>query len=549
MTHNDLDALLERLDGIGTWECKIWRNKLFHRSPVLAWLLVPVYLRIAEADDHVAANSWLRELQPRIRIGKLPLTVGSDDEAIQQVSKTLVRSMRREIWPALARGQARSAFTMLQTALEGTGVAVGINDSDDEEKIAARLKRFCEEDWWFRQLRKIQRMGYEAIARELGHVQVRRNLYVSDLGLHRFLDQKRRNRALLEQLEAENEEGKTYTLAELQDISPANPIIRYGELMVRIRGFEEYAMAQPVPHVGLFITLTCPSKYHAFKKSGQMNTNYKGSTPRQANEYLNTVWQRTRAAWARDGIQPFGFRVVEPHHDGTPHWHILLFVPQSQGEKLLETFRFHALQEDGDEPGADKRRFVAEEMDHSKGSAAGYIAKYIAKNINGAGLETDTYGFDAVQSAFRIRAWVSIWGIHQFEQIGGPSVTVYREMRRLGESAELGEEFEAIRRAADTADWPTFTERMGGTTCKRKDRPLAPYREAGGALSRYGEKVLRIRGVLYMGLPILTRFHTWIIKLKVVDIPQAAQCGYRDLLCGLVPESPGSNSLTLEYCQ
>ncbi|WP_101756742.1 hypothetical protein [Oceanicoccus sp. KOV_DT_Chl] len=41
------------------------------------------------------------------------------------------------------------------------------------------------------------------------------------------------------------------------------------------------------------------------------------------------------------------------------------------------------------------------------------------------------YGFDAIDSAIRIRAWAPNWGIRQFQQIGGPSVTAYREARHF----------------------------------------------------------------------------------------------------------------------
>tara|TARA_Y100000588_G_scaffold78262_1_gene81785 strand:+ start:2609 stop:2884 length:276 start_codon:yes stop_codon:yes gene_type:complete len=85
----------------------------------------------------------------------------------------------------------------------------------------------------------------------------------------------------------------------------------------------------------------------------------------------------------------WGFRVIEPHHDGTPHWHLLLFIGPSQANELVNTLQNYVLQEDGNERGADTRRLKIEEIDRSKSSAATYIANYISKNIDGRGPYTN----------------------------------------------------------------------------------------------------------------------------------------------------------------
>ncbi len=80
-----------------------------------------------------------------------------------------------------------------------------------------------------------------------------------------------------------------------------------------------------------------------------------------------------RAKLKRDGISVYGFRIAEPQHDGTPHWHLLLFMEHQQTAKVSEIFRHYALQVDGDEPGAKKHRFKAIAIDKSKGTAAGSL--------------------------------------------------------------------------------------------------------------------------------------------------------------------------------
>jgi hypothetical protein len=390
--------------------------------------------------------------------------------------------------------------------------------------ITSALERVCDALWWRRALRKKYGRAVEKAARDVGLVHKGAGIYSSDETLYRRKQQKSRNRLMLDEIIAVNEAGQEYTLAELSELSVSNPTIRRGELMTRIAGFE--TVANDLNHKALFVTLTCPSRFHSHTikhKTSIENPQYDGSTPRQAQAYLQNVWARIRAKLARHGLTLYGFRVAEPNHDGCVHWHLLVFAPGWALRRIRQTFLFYGLADSPGEPGAKKHRVTFVEIDPSMGTAAGYIAKYIAKNIDGFALDRDLFGGCQFDAAARVEAWASCWGIRQFQQLGGPPVTVWRELRRI-EGEESGV-LETARDAADRGDWAAFVAAMGGPTCSRQSRPIRLAKatdlididtatgeilRASPVVNRYGEPAAaQVIGVAVGHQVTATRWHHW----------------------------------------
>lgn len=370
----------------------------------------------------------------------------------------------------------------------------------EHAKVRGVLLRANDESWWKPKLRKVHNRQIETISRLLNQVNKHKGIYASNVTVEAFKKQWQSNQELLERTIATNEDEFSMSLAELSKLNVSNPAIRKAELMVRIRGFEDYAKDKG--YLALFLTMTTPSKYHrSYSKSGDANPNWSGATPLDAQDYLNRTFQRIRASLNRDKITPFGFRIAEPHHDGTPHWHLLLFIPSEQQQTLVDTFEQYCLEEDGDEHGAKERRFKVEYIDPEKGSATGYVVKYVSKNIDGEGIDHDSYGKEATSSAVRIKVWASCWGIRQFQQIGGVGVTQWRELRRLtpikDESMLWVEE---IRQAADESNWNKYTDLMGGVFCKRTEqliRPLYVQKKNDKSTQAVNSKVQQIKQQTY----------------------------------------------------
>lgn len=371
--------------------------------------------------------------------------------------------------------------------------------------------------WWLRKFKRIKDQTNEHILIAIGEVQKKVSPYISAQSLSEWNQQQKSNRNYLEAMELVSintcpDTGAEYEnivrLVDMADASSSNPKNRFTELMVRCRGLENLSIDDG--YQGLFITLTAPSKYHA------TSDKWNGCTPKETQAYLVSAWAKIRAELKRKNITYYGVRVTEPHHDATPHWHLLLWVMPSQGDRLIYTMEDYAKREDGTEKGANEHRFVVEVIDPNKGSATGYIAKYLSKNINGEYIEKRTCdkcedsgkckvcrglseqsdnqdyesGKAANEGAKRATAWASRWCIRQFQFFGAEPVTIYREARRLSLTAEDAE-VEKIRQAVESTDkkgkWYAFTQAM------QASRINLAYEES---TNDYGESIKKIKGLI-----------------------------------------------------
>ena len=444
------------------------------------------------------------QVNGNIEIRKTVEALGTVRTGLDASDTDLCEAAERLAWLCFERGQLFSDLGELRAAMERIANGQGIKPPQGKKITdGGAVARMTCPLWWRKKLRRLHGKQVEGTAIQLGFVNRSRQCYVSDQSVTRREQQNRRNAATLENTTATNEHGQTYTLAELAATSPANKRIRRSELMTRISGFER--IASDLGHAGLFITITCPSYMHKWSTEAGggvfENPNYSGVTPRQAQAYLaKKVWPRIRSALDRAGVRIYGIRVAEPNHDGTPHWHLLVFHEPAHLEALQTIVRKYALQDAPNEKGAKEHRVNSKPIDPDKGTAAGYIAKYIAKNIDGHKLESDTYGNPAAQTALRVETWATTWGIRQFQQIGGAPVGPWRELRRVKALDErwpqhLKDAWRATNKIAKIEGrenhcvaWDRYTRAQGGVFCGRRYRIRIATKTVEG-LGRYGEPI------------------------------------------------------------
>ena len=512
------------------------------------------------------ANRWfdrtIQKLKPRFNIlfsitqnMPLPWHILSNKDKTKNYSNTTAKECTRLLIESADGITTESYEQNLRAAFEYIGDYAQTmqvtpdhwhkRDKKTVEQIeSAMLKLQCDK-WWANKLKGVRARYLELleiatgqVGKDLYHVKktkqtVRRGIspYSSKQAQGEYIAAQKSGREYLSKLELQNEQGEVINLLQAVDAGMANPVNRRNELMLRMRETEE--LANEMNYIGVFYTMTCPSKYHA------NSDHWNGATPKDAQNYLVNTWARARAKLDRLGLDYYGIRVAEPHADACPHWHMMLFIPQHRVQWVTAILRKYFITEDVEElrkrgsktersilfkAYKQKRqlwghkksqgikakapekfyrtfapRFTAVVIDPKKGSAAGYIAKYISKNIDGYKIhdhedaETGETIANDKHGVSPVLAWASTWNIRQFQFQGSPSVTVYRELRRVREPIEQFD-LERIRQAADQGQWKEFVKLMGGMRIGRNANFKTAYEEITMG-NQYAETVKKIKGV------------------------------------------------------
>jgi len=406
----------------------------------------------------------------------------------------------------------------------------------DAGSAIAGLQRLVNSEWWERQLKALRTRWREALLIAAGEVNRNKYPYASKQAIRDVQTRRLANMEYLKGCDLENvATGERFDLIDKVMASISNPEIRRMELMSTIAGIEKYAASER--HVGMFITITTPSKYHPTRVVGkeddpkvQFNHNWdlEAFSPKDGQRYLVDIWSKMRTAFKDRDLSVYGMRVVEPHHDGTPHWHMMLFCERKQRQQVIDIMRRYALKEDGNERGAAKNRFEAKHL--NKGGAAGYIAKYIAKNIDGYALDgeidRDT-GKPLRDMAAAVTSWASTWRIPQFKPIGVPTMGAYREcrascLRGISLADIFDERVEAVRAAADAGDFAAYIAGQGGANVPRDVQTVRVARKVADEPNAYDEEVQKVVGIFapHLGNGYIheTRSTEWRIVRKGVDV-------------------------------
>ena len=498
----DDKALLKYGDINAPEHCQYRFDMTARNHFLLPWFR-SAYSKALEYAGLLEANQRIKELFDLMNItGDIgTLTLTSDDEGFEAFAERLAKyvlTLRRDYFDG--DEEEYPAFRAAKSLLDGYDLRDPDFDYDFENPDVARpnhwLNRFCDPAYLVRCIRRVSSRRLFDASRLAGVVAKHAQPYAPDYLVSRRVHRVHKNRSTLSGLAAvslaDGMEG--CPLIDAIDASVSNPEVQRAELMTRLKGFE--TVAKQERHAALFLTITCPSRFHS-TSAGNTNPNWLAAgcpTVKDGQAYLNGVWRDIGRRCADKGteknpkepISVYGFRFAEPHADGTPHWHAIIFVPYKQANQYRAICRKECFRDSPDEAGARKHRFTCKPLSLKRGSAVGYCSKYIAKNVDGFAVGQDfETGTSASTTVQRVLAWKSANNIRQFQQIGGPTVTAWRELRRMANQDYDMPGFEtltqadwllldACRRAADAGNWDEFCVVMGGIFCPRDAQTLRP---------------------------------------------------------------------------
>lgn len=451
----------------------------------------------------------------------------------------------------LASEKGLSPIESLSFINEFTGASLWLPQFtyvETDEQAFSVVIRLMDESYWRRAIDRIVVAVFENARRAAGMVSPHSSPYASISACEWMTTRQDRQREWIELMAIESENGDVLDLKTVIDSSQSNPANRRHELMTRIAGCQEYAESNN--HVAIFITMTAPSRFHRLRQHGKYwveNSNFDGATPRDAHAWLSKSWELFRAWADYRELTYYGMRVVEPHQDGTPHWHAVFFMPIEQIKFFIFGLQKYQFRETADlyfengEPRtkAMKARFDAKFIDKTEGGAVAYLAKYISKNVDGYQLDgltdLDNKRAKLQETVKNVTAWSRTFCFRQFQFQKTPPVTIWRELRRIQEEQEYCQ-FEKARRAADAGFFSAYMDYMGGHRLRASMRPIKLVKKE--RENKYGEVVTAIDGIEGSGLVVFTREIEWKLVKKDSDLSEAQKGSGSDR-----PWSSGNNCI------
>lgn len=399
---------------------------------------------IPNEANHIPCDGHLRQLADDLcafskRLRDVPLAslelLAEDDKALWRKAKRLAAVEARRDAALRARG--------------GTGIDPSLRDA---RIIQRRLKRAANKAL-LHVAGVLQLVGGSPESDTPDHV--------DDLGLRRWQIAKSRTDAWLRRHGIVFPIGGYVSLA---DIAHSEEVARRSMLYSIALGLQERARRDGL--VAIFISASLPSEWHPNPAVGGSQYDPRLS-PLAAARELQRRWHRATSLWRGNRCMPYGIRTVEPHSDGTPHIHTMLWVHPVDLDGVIGALAKHWPATTPEEQTARDRgdftvgpSLVIRRWDEQgEASAVTYVMDSI---FNGVPFANDTETRN--NESQRTTAWSSSLGIRRISFVGlakgaiGVWQAAYRTMR---ENSAQCPRARAICHAMRRGQWATALVLLG----------------------------------------------------------------------------------------
>ncbi len=400
----------------------------------------------------------------------------------------------------------RSPTTFFGLSIEGSTA-----DSVSKKSVCSK--------YWKSKVEKaanLARLDWEAERKIVGGPKCQQKpVYCSDVTFSRYQEKLELTRESLKKISLVSlKTSEVFTMAEL---AKSSAMRRLNELYFVAKNLESIAADNAMPW--LFVTFTAPAEYHPNPSHAGSRRSYKKELGLKAShDYIRCAWARIRSYLNENGLslgykKCFGFRTAETHKDGSVHWHLQIFIRP----EFMALFRKACRREF---PKGKQIKIVV--GDESKGSAAGYIFKYLIKDVDSNELNDSLYDTSksdskmdderenadlaSIRHSARVKAALRSMNIRQYQLFGvGGVMTLLREINKIDFDlvekpwdALLCEVKQMVWRAPNgLKNLFSILERLGqvGTSASPVESEVKIELLKESAESRYGEVRQQVIGV------------------------------------------------------
>ncbi len=175
------------------------------------------------------------------------------------------------------------------------------------------------------------------------------------------------------------------------------------------RGMDELAEREGLTPI--MVTLTLPPEWHPAPAVGRRSWTIDRS-PQATDDALRALWKLFGSRLAKGMIDPLGLRVWEPHRDGCPHAHALLYVRDDQIAEVDRHLRAVC-------PDTVPGRRVASDLtvvDRTRARGSTYLTSYLTNALYAGGGCEDS---DRMRATAGERGWrrYGFLGVHGVQKV------------------------------------------------------------------------------------------------------------------------------------